>query len=55
MKVKLNYGKCVMFVQGMDMNCPLCGVQVLSGMKHECEKREPQKPKRKRVSAGDKR
>ena len=54
MKVKVNYGKCSMYVLGMDMNCPLCGEQVLSGMTHMCEKPEPKqlaaKPKRKKLA-----
>ena len=51
MKMKISYGKCSMFVQGLDMNCPLCGALVESGQRHECEKAEPQ-PKRKRLKAG---
>lgn len=46
-KINVSYGKCSMFVQGMEMNCPLCGVLVKSGDKHECEKTEPKKLKKK--------
>jgi len=38
MKVKVSYGQCSMYVLGMDMNCPLCGVLVKSGENHKCEK-----------------
>lgn len=47
MKVKLTvtsatvtYGECSIFVQGIEMNCPLCGVLVKSGTHHPCTKPE---------------
>jgi hypothetical protein len=48
-KTKISYGKCTMFVQGMDMNCPMCGVLVKSGEQHACEQ-----PKPKKLPAGKK-
>lgn len=42
-KVKVGSASCSFFVQGMDMNCPLCGVLVLSGERHECSRPESQK------------
>ncbi len=52
MKKQINYAECSMFVLGLDMDCPLCGVKVESGQKHRCESPEPTtkkpvKPKRK--------
>lgn len=46
-KTKINYGKCSIVVQGMEMNCPLCGTLVKSGETHECENRQPKKLKEK--------
>ena len=37
MKVKVNYGSCTIFVQGTEMDCPLCGAHVASGENHHCE------------------
>lgn len=42
-KVKVNYGKCVIAVKGVDMPCPLCKVLVVSGTTHQCEQKEPRK------------
>lgn len=42
MTTRINYAVCAMFVEGLDMPCPLCGVMVLSGNRHECKK--PDKP-----------
>jgi hypothetical protein len=41
-KVRVS-GHCQMFVEGMNMTCPLCGVLVKSGETHECSKEEPKK------------
>jgi hypothetical protein len=46
MKVNVNAGRCEIYVQGMDMKCPLCGVLVRSGEQHECKLKSTQ-PKRK--------
>jgi hypothetical protein len=46
-KTKVSYGACSVFVQGMDMNCPLCGVLVKSGETHKCETKQPKKLKGK--------
>lgn len=40
MKTKLSYAVCSITVQGLDMNCPLCGVLVESGNSHQCSKPE---------------
>jgi hypothetical protein len=37
MKITASYGHCTLFVQGLDMNCPLCKVLVRSGEHHECQ------------------
>lgn len=48
MKVSVNYGKCSIFVQGMDMNCPLCKALVRSGESHECAQGGSAKSPRKK-------
>ncbi len=49
LKTKVNYAECTMFVVGLDMDCPLCGVKVKSGESHQCaSKPEPRKVKPKR-------
>lgn len=41
-------GSCVLFVQGIAMNCPLCQTLVQSGEHHECRiKSETPLPRRK--------
>jgi hypothetical protein len=40
-KTKVSYESCSMFVQGLEMNCPLCGVLVKSGERHMCEQQKP--------------
>ena len=58
MKVKttVSYSHCSLFVEGLEMNCPLCGVLVKSGERHQCQQPEPKiieaKPKKK-LRAGD--
>jgi hypothetical protein len=52
-KVKVKRGTCSMFVEGMDMNCPLCGTLVKSGESHTCGTLEP-KAKSQRLKAGSK-
>jgi hypothetical protein len=42
-KLSIRIGHCKMFVEGMDMSCPLCGVLVQSGQTHECQTPEPKK------------
>lgn len=42
MKTRVSYAHCQMFVEGLDMNCPLCGLFVKSGQRHECSKPETQ-------------
>jgi hypothetical protein len=37
--VRLSYGSCVIYCNGMEINCPLCGRLVKSGQRHECKKR----------------
>jgi hypothetical protein len=48
-KAKVRWGTCSMFVEGIDMNCPLCGKLVESGKTHYCETAPPkaksEKPK----------
>ena len=39
-KSSVNYGKCSVFVLGMEMNCPMCGVLVKSGEQHQCSRPE---------------
>lgn len=52
MKTTVSYGKCSLFVLGIEMNCPMCGVLVESGQHHECEKKELPKPRKtKRLKA----
>lgn len=34
--VQKAFSRCTVFVVGMDMNCPACGVLVHSGERHEC-------------------
>jgi len=41
------YGHCTMIVEGTNMRCPLCNTLVLSGQRHECERKEPKKLERK--------
>ncbi len=48
MKTKVKYAECSMFVLGLDMDCPLCGVKVSSGERHRCESLEPEPVKGKR-------
>jgi uncharacterized C2H2 Zn-finger protein len=51
-KVKVKWGTCSMFVDGLDMNCPLCGTLIKSGEKtHYCETPRP-KAKSQRLKAG---
>jgi hypothetical protein len=41
LKVKVgstSWGKCEMYVEGLDMKCPLCGADIPSGHTHECER-----------------
>lgn len=35
-KINISVAHCQMYVEGMDMNCPLCGALVRSGENHEC-------------------
>lgn len=35
-QVSVSYGRCEVFVQGLDINCPLCLALVKSGQRHEC-------------------
>jgi hypothetical protein len=44
MKVKMS-GTCHIFVEGMEMNCPLCGSLVKSGETHDCKvsQRDPKR------------
>jgi hypothetical protein len=44
MKAKLSYATCSLFVVGLEMDCPLCGLLVKSGQRHTCEKPDPDKP-----------
>lgn len=46
--------KCTIYVEGTGVDCPLCGVHVKSGERHECERPEKaveskpvRKPRRK--------
>jgi hypothetical protein len=52
-KVKVKWGTCSMFVEGMEMNCPLCGTLVKSGETHNCGTPEP-KAKGQKLKAGSK-
>lgn len=62
MKINVSVANCQMFVQGIDMNCPLCGFLVLSGTNHACAKEEPKltrsrtlvSPKAKRLPSPNK-
>jgi hypothetical protein len=47
-RVRMNLvnGSCSVFVQGMEMNCPLCRVLVRSGEHHECKRETAKKGKR---------
>ena len=38
MKVTTSWGKCELYVEGIDFKCPLCGANVPSVYKHECER-----------------
>lgn len=50
MKAKVTYESCTISVLGMDLTCPLCGVEVKSGQSHQCESpRVAKEPKRKAV------
>lgn len=41
-QASVSYGRCKIYVQGLDMNCPLCGVLVKSGERHTCSTLEKQ-------------
>jgi hypothetical protein len=49
-------GECFVYVEGMNMNCPLCGVIVRSGERHSCKSLESeaqhQKKLRKQIRKG---
>ncbi len=34
--MKVTYESCTVYVLGLDLNCPMCGVLVPSGVKHAC-------------------
>jgi len=38
MKTTFTYGRCSIFMVGMEMNCPMCGRLVKSGEHHTCQK-----------------
>jgi hypothetical protein len=42
MKIKVkkdtSWGNCQLYVEGLDMNCPLCGELVPSGYAHDCQR-----------------
>jgi hypothetical protein len=38
MKTKMSYSECSIYVQGISMNCPLCGTLVEDGERHDCKK-----------------
>lgn len=41
MGVRVSYAKCQIFQSGLDdMDCPLCGQRVKSGVLHECSRPE---------------
>jgi hypothetical protein len=42
-------GECFVFVQGMSLNCPLCGVIVRSGEQHTCKELEAEAAHQKRL------
>jgi hypothetical protein len=46
--VTIGYGKCAVWVEGMDMKCPLCGTLVRSGEHHACKVVEPSKRRQPR-------
>ena len=50
MKKTVTYGRCEMFVEGLDMECPLCKKLVKSGERHECERT---RPRRRRNTAAE--
>lgn len=55
MTTKLSYSHCSVFFKGFDnltMNCPLCGVVIEDGVRHDCSKEESSKPKSKRKLSG---
>ena len=37
MEATVKGSKCVLVVEGIDMKCPLCGLMVYSGTRHECD------------------
>lgn len=39
--VKVKYEHCEVFVLGISMKCPLCGVTVASGTNHQCSRPQP--------------
>lgn len=39
-------GGCEMFLLGLDLNCPNCGVLVKSGEHHSCKQAKPKKKKK---------
>jgi hypothetical protein len=32
----LTYSRCIVYVRGLEMNCPMCGAVVKSGIRHKC-------------------
>jgi hypothetical protein len=51
--VTISYGKCAVWVEGMEMKCPLCGTLVRSGENHACKVEQParRQPRRQRHEA----
>ena len=50
MKTKISYALCSIFVEGLEMKCPLCGVLVKSGVSHECSKPEKHSRRARKVT-----
>lgn len=48
--MKVTYESCTVYVVGLDLNCPMCGVLVPSGTLHKCPEANKPKKTRKKVS-----
>lgn len=51
LKVRRVVGECFVYVEGMAINCPLCGAIVRSGEQHTCKELEDEAQHQARLRA----